>query len=593
MFETELQTLSNRIREILTEHGIPAPERLDWTPIPFSGTWGVATNFFRIAAQEARAGKAPQGVKVPQRAQQIAALVAEALGAPEGFQNIEAVRGYLNLYFDPAAYVHRLLEAAFAQQTRFGALPSRGQRVLVEYSQPNTHKAFHVGHLRNVILGESVCRILAAAGYEVVRANYIGDIGLHVIKWLWNYINYHNGEEPPAEGKIRWMGDLYAEAVKRLDANPDLEAEVRALFARWDARDPEIVALWERTRQWSLEGFDEVYDRLGVHFDRVYFESEVEEPGKELVEEMIAKGIATDERPDGPVVVHLDELLGLKKETYRSYVVLRSDGTSLYATKDLPLAILKFQEYPDLARSIYVIDVRQSLYMQQIFKTLEVMGYPWADRLYHLAYEVVNLPGNVTMSSREGTVVLLEDLMREAAARARAVVEEKNPALDDETKARVADAVGMGAIKYTMLARENTKIVTFDWDRALDFNGVAAPYIQYAHVRANSILRKAGNPPAKALTPPHTLHPAEVELVSQMAQLPEAVRRAAEEFKPLHIANQAYAIAKAFNDFYNQCPVLNADEEAVRAFRLQLVQAAKFALASALGLLAIEAPERM
>ncbi len=593
MFTSELHQITTQILATLAQEGIPAPENLDWTPIPFSGTWGVATNFFRIAAQEARAGKAPAGVKVPQRAQQIAEMVAAALGTPPGFQRVEAVRGYLNLYFDPAIYSRRVLDTALTERERFGYLPSRGQRVMVEYSQPNTHKAFHVGHLRNVILGESVCRILEAAGYDVVRANYIGDIGLHVIKWLWNYINYHRGEEPPAEGKIRWMGDLYAEAVKRLEANPDLEAEVRALFARWDARDPEIVALWEKTRQWSLEGFDEVYDRLGVRFDRVYFESEVEEPGKKLVEEMIAKGIATDERPDGPVVVHLDELLGLEKETYRSYVVLRSDGTSLYATKDLPLAILKFQEYPDLARSIYVIDVRQSLYMQQIFKTLEVMGYPWADRLYHLAYEVVNLPGNVTMSSREGTVVLLEDLMREAAARARAVVEEKNPALDDATKDAVAEAVGMGAIKYTMLARENTKIVTFDWDRALDFNGVAAPYIQYAHVRANSILRKAeGHIPAP-LTPTHTLHPAEVELISQLAQLPEAVRRAAEEFKPLHIANQAYAIAKAFNDFYNQCPVLNAEEAAVRAFRLRLVAASKHALANTLRLLAIDAPERM
>ncbi len=592
MFETELQTLSNRIHDILTEHDIPAPDRLDWTPIPFSGTWGVATNFFRVAAQEARAGKAPKGVKVPQRAQQIAEMVAEALGLPQGFQKIEAVRGYLNLYFDPAAYSQRVLAEAFAQGEKFGALPRRGQRVMVEYSQPNTHKAFHVGHLRNVILGESVCRILEAAGYEVVRANYIGDIGLHVIKWLWNYVNYHNGEQPPEEEKIRWMGDLYAEAVKRLEANPDLEAEVRALFARWDARDPEIVALWERTRQWSLEGFDEVYRRLGVHFDRVYFESEVEEPGKELVEEMIAKGIATDERPEGPVVVHLDELLGLEKETYRSYVVLRSDGTSLYATKDLPLAILKFQEYPDLARSIYVIDVRQSLYMQQIFKTLELMGYPWADRLYHLAYEVVNLPGNVTMSSREGTVVLLEDLMREAAARARAVVEEKNPALDEATKDAVAEAVGMGAIKYTMLARENTKVVTFDWERALDFNGVAAPYIQYAHVRANSILRKAERGDIAPAAPGHDLHPAEVELISQLARLPEAVRRAAEEFKPLHIANQAYEIASAFNDFYNQCPVLGAEEE-VAAFRLALVVAVKNALASALHLLGITAPERM
>ncbi len=522
--------------------------------------------------------------------QAIAADLASAVQTGDVVSEAHAAGPYLNLRLAPGAVAARV--AAPLARALPEAAPRRDGRVMVEFSQPNTHKAFHVGHLRNVILGEAVCRILEAAGYDVVRANYIGDIGLHVIKWLWNYMKYHNGEAPPAEDKTRWMGDLYAEATRRLDEHPELEAEVRALFARWDARDPEVVALWEKTRQWSLEGFEQIYRLLDVHFDRVYFESEVEEPGKELVERMIEMGIATDERPEGPVVVHLDQLLGLEKETYRSYVVLRSDGTSLYATKDLPLAILKFQEYPDLAQSIYVIDVRQSLYLKQIFKTLELMGYEWADRLYHLAYEIVNLPGNVTMSSRAGTVVLLDDLVREARARARAVVEEKNPSLDPETKDRVAFAVALGAIKYTMLARENTKIVTFDWEQALDFEGVAAPYIQYAHVRASSILRKAGGPLPPPHAPQHDLHPTEITLISLLASLPEVVQRAAKEYKPLHIANLAYELAKAFNDFYNQCPVLQA-EPATRDFRLRLVAATRQALANALRLLGIQAPEVM
>ncbi len=592
MFHHERQIIEERIRAYLRQQGVPAPEAFPWASLSLAkGDWGMSINFFQIAADEARSGRL-KGVPVPQRAAQLAQAVAEHLGDLPGFAKIEAVKGYLNFYFDPAVYSQRVLDEVLAQGAAFGRGAPKGQRVMVEFSQPNTHKAFHVGHLRNVILGEAVCRILEAAGYEVVRANYIGDIGLHVIKWLWNYMKYHNGEEPPAQDKTRWMGDLYAEAVRRLDENPALEAEVRALFARWDARDPEIVALWEKTRQWSLEGFEQVYRLLEVHFHRVYFESEVEEPGKELVERMIEMGIATDERPEGPVVVHLDRLLGLEKETYRSYVVLRSDGTSLYATKDLPLAILKFQEYPDLAQSIYVIDVRQSLYLKQIFKTLELMGYEWADRLYHLAYEIVNLPGNVTMSSREGTVVLLDDLVREARARARAVVEEKNPGLDEALKDEVALAVALGAIKYPMLARDNTKIVTFDWQQALDFEGVAAPYIQYAHVRANSILRKVDFALPESRLPTHPLHPAEVELISRIADLPAVVQRAAAEYKPLHIANLAYELARAFNDFYNQCPVLNA-EPPVRDFRLRLVAAAKQAIANALGLLAIPAPQVM
>ena len=215
---------------------------------------------------------------------------------------------------------------------------------MVEYSQPNTHKAFHVGHLRNMVLGSSVCDILDFAGNKVIRTNYIGDIGLHVIKWLWNYLTNHNGEQPPADGMTRWMGGLYAEASKKLDENPDLDEQVRALFKRWDARDPEIVALWEKTRQWSLEAFDEVYSLLGIHFDRIYFESEVEDSGKDIVESLIEKGMAKDERPEGAVIVDLDEIMGTK-EKYRVLVILRSDGTSLYSTKDLSLAIMKFDEY--------------------------------------------------------------------------------------------------------------------------------------------------------------------------------------------------------------------------------------------------------
>jgi len=259
-----------------------------------------------------------------------------------------------------------------------------------------------VGHLRGTILGDVVSRILDAAGYDVIRVNYLGDIGWHVMKWLWNYLKFHNGEEPPEEDKTRWMGQIYVEATKRLEEHPEWEAEVRELFRRWDQGDPELRALWEKTRQWSIEGFEQIYRLLNVPFDRVYYESEVEEPGKRLVETLIERGIAVDQRPEGPVIVPLDRLLGLEKETYRTYVVLRSDGTSLYSTKDLALAIQKFEEYPDLARSIYVVDVRQTLYLKQIFKTLEVMGYPWADRLYHLAFEVVTLPGNVVLKTREG-----------------------------------------------------------------------------------------------------------------------------------------------------------------------------------------------
>jgi len=585
MFTVEQKLLEEKIKAFCAGQGLPE-FTLQWATIPFSGQWGIATSFFQLAALEARQGKK---LNVNQRAQELAEMVAAMLGTPAGFERVEAVKGYLNLYFSTAEYTRRVVDTVLNEGADFGRGPRTGERVMVEFSQPNTHKAFHVGHLRNVILGHAVCNLLDFAGNDVVRANYIGDIGLHVIKWLWNYMKFHDGEQPPAD-TMRWIGELYVEAARRYEESPENEAEVRALFARWDRRDPEVTALWEKTRQWSMHGFEQVYDLLGVPFDRFYFESEEEEPGKELVKDLIEKGIARDERPQGAVIIPLDDLLGTK-EKYRVLVILRSDGTSLYSTKDLPLAVRKFEEH-HLTRSVYVIDVRQSLYLQQIFKTLELMGHAWAKHCYHLAYEIVNLPGNVTIASRDGAVVLLEDLVSEATRRALAVGRAKNPDLAEEKQQAIAHAVALGAIKYSMLSRDNAKIVTFDWDAALDFNGQAAPYIQYAHVRAGSILRRFGGELPGPLTPVGALTSEEIQLVNVISRTPREVQRAAAEYRPLLIANHVYDLARAFSDFYNQCPVLQA-EEPVRSTRLRLVAAARQAIANCLALMGITAPEAM
>jgi arginyl-tRNA synthetase len=585
MFQSEKDHIDEQIHQFCTQHGLPQVD-LEWKGIPFSGHWGISTSFFQMAAQESRQGK--KGY-VAQRAQEIAQQVADHLGQPAGFERIEAVRGYLNLYFSSGEYAKRVIDSVIDLGDSFGKGVPKSQKVMVEFSQPNTHKAFHVGHLRNAILGNSVCNILEFAGFNVVRANYIGDIGLHVMKWMWNYRKNHAGEEP-TEDTTRWMGDLYAEADQFYESSAEVQAEVKTLFGRWDRHDPELIALWRKTRQWSLDGFDQIYEMLGIRFDRIYFESDVEFSGKDVVQELIERGIARDERPENPVIVPLDDLLGTDQE-YRVLVILRSDGTSLYSTKDLALAIQKFDEY-ELDRSIYVIDVRQSLYMKQIFKTLEIMGYPWAENCFHLAYEVVNLPGNVIMSSREGTVVLLDDFTREAVQRALDIVQEKNPELSEDLQIEIANQVALGAIKYPMVSRDNIKVVTFDWESALDFNGQASPYIQYAAVRAGSILRRAqGDLPGPVL-PDYELTSSEIQLVEEISRLPQVVQRAAQELRPMLLANLAYDLAGAFSDFYKDCPVLKA-EEPVRLARLRMVMAARQAVKNTLYLLGIETPEVM
>jgi arginyl-tRNA synthetase len=587
MFELEQRRIEEQIQAYCAAHSLPTPS-IRWTWIPFSGQWGISTSFFQLAAASFGGQKGDTAAK----AQEIAAGIADLIGTPAGFSKVEAVKGYLNLTFNPAEYTQRVVDTVLQEGTNYGNGKRRNEQVMIEFSQPNTHKAFHVGHLRSAILGDALCNLMEAAGYDVVRANYPGDMGMHVIKWLWNYAKYHHGEKPDTD-ITKWMGSLYSEATKRLEENPELDSEVRELYKKWDNRDPEVVALWKETRQWSLDGFNEMYAKLGIRFDRYYFNSMFEDAGREIVDELVQKGIADDERGSGgPVIVKLDEKLGLKTEKYHVFVVMRSDGTALYATEDLALARQKFLDYPELSCSYYVVDVRQSLHFLQVFKTLELAGYDWAKKCQHVPYEIVSLPGNVVMSSREGSIVLLEELIREATDRALQVVREKNPELSEERKLEIARAVGIGAMKYPMLSRESTKIVTFDWESALDFNGQAAPYIQYAYVRANSILRKSNSDLPGSLLPDYALSEPEVALIDLIGRLPNEVQKAAADLRPLVISTLAYDLARAFNDFYGQCPVLQAEEK-VKNSRLRLVAAAKQAIANSLALLGITAPQAM
>lgn len=602
MFEAEQQAIEKSIIAYCAQSGLPEPGPLQWSPIPFSGEWGISTSFFQLAAQEARQGKGG-GVPVPQRAAEIAAGVAAYLGTPPGYSRVEAVKAYLNCYFSASEYARRVVDTVLTQGADFGRGAVKGERVMVEYANTNTHHSFHIGHARNALLGEALARLVEFAGFETIRASYPGDIGLGVITVVWAYQKFYLGQEPSGvHERGQWLLKIYVEATKLLEPREDetpeeraqresYETERREIYRRWDANDPRVRELWRMTRQWSLDEQLAILDMLDIHIDVWFFESEVDESAKTIVDELVALGVADDERSNGgPVIVKIDEKLGLKKEKYRSNIILRSDGTTLYLTKDLALAKEKFEKH-HVDRSIYVIDVRQSLHMQQTFKILELWGFKQAEKCFHLGYGFVSLPEGA-ISARRGRIVLFKDVADEAIRRVLSVIAEKNPEMPESDRQVVARQVGLGALAYSMLSVDTNKDIVFDWDAALNFDGHTAPYIQNAYVRANSILKKAGGLPTPAsFDMPFSSH--EVQLIDLISRFPQVVQSAAGEYRPLVMANYAYDLASTFHSFYHVVPVIQADTEAMRDARLRLVAAARQTLANALRLLVIQPPEVM
>ena len=601
MFQQEQQAIETKIKAFCVENDIPLTE-LKWGSIPFNGEWGISTSFFQLAANEAKAGKG-KGLPVPQRAAEMAEQARAYIGSVPGISRVEAAKAYLNLYFSTPEYASRVVDTVLGQGSRFGAGAPKSERVMVEYAQPNTHHSFHIGHFRNTILGEALARIVEFAGFETIRASYPGDIGLGVITVVWAYEKFYKGKEPSdIHERGQWMLKIYAEATNLLaekeNETPEekaqreaYEAERREIYRKWDAGDPEIRKLWLETREWSLIELRDILKMMDVKIDVWFFESEVDEPSKAIVDELIAKDIATDERPQGgAVIVKIDEKLGLTKEKYRTNVILRADGTSLYLTKDLALAKEKFEKY-HVDRSIYVVDVRQSMHLQQAFAILKLWGFPQAEKCYHLGYGFVSLPEGA-MSARRGRVVLFKDVYDESIRRVLAVIEEKNPTMPQAEREGVARKIGMGAMAYSMLAVDNNKDMVFDTNEALSFDGRTGPYIQNAYVRANSILKKAADFPAKADFG-YSMAAHEIELIEQITRFPALVQQAANEYRPMVIASYVYDLATSFHSFYHAVPVLQAEDASIRDARLRLVAAAKQVLANALHLLGITAPDVM
>ena len=521
----------------------------------------------------------------------------------EAISKFNVVKGFLNLSIADAAWLNLL--ADIDKEDHYGekAVSEDSPLVMIEYSSPNTNKPLHLGHVRNNLLGWSLAQIMQANGNKVVKTNIVNDRGIHICKSMLACLKYGNGETPETSGKKgdHLIGDYYVafdkhyrEEVKELVAQgmdeekakqeAPLIKEAHDMLVKWENNDPEVRALWEKMNNWVYAGFDETYKKMGVGFDKIYYESQTYLKGKAKVEEGLAKGLF-ERHEDNSVWADLTN------EGLDQKLLLRSDGTSVYMTQDIGTAEMRFQDYP-IDKMIYVVGNEQNYHFQVLSILLDRLGFKWGKELVHFSYGMVELP-NGKMKSREGTVVDADDLMQLMVEDARRVSDEagKNADMTEEEKQEIARIVGMGALKYFILKVDARKNMLFNPEESIDFNGNTGPFIQYTHARIRSILRKA--PSISSFSSTSSLSDKEVELIQKMSEYGAAVEQAGKDYSPSGIANYCYELTKVFNQFYHDYSILNEEDEQKKAVRLVIAKNVAKIIKNGMALLGIEVPERM
>ncbi|MCQ4036956.1 arginine--tRNA ligase [Riemerella anatipestifer] len=515
----------------------------------------------------------------------------------EGFN---VVKGFLNLKVKNKYFI----ESFKAEELNFGTVTPKHQTVMVEYSSPNTNKPLHLGHIRNILLGYSVAQILKEAGYDVIKTQIVNDRGIHICKSMLAWEKFGNGETPADSGLKgdKLVGNYYVKfdqeykkEIQNLVENGlgEDEAKKQALIfveaqkmlLDWEQENPQVRELWQKMNQWVYDGFGETYKRLGVDFDQIQYESNTYILGKDLIQEGLSKGVLY-QKEDGSVWCDLsDEGLDQK-------LLLRSDGTSVYMTQDLGTAVERFKQN-DIQKLIYTVGNEQDYHFQVLFKILKKLGYDWAEHLYHLSYGMVELPHG-KMKSREGTVVDADDLMQEMYLTAKEKAQElgKLEHLPEEDKERSYEIVGQGALKYYMLKVDPKKKMLFNPEESIDFNGNTGPFIQYTYARIQSLLEKAGYEP-QDLADDIEINAYEKELITHLGNFKTVVSKAAETLSPAQLANYIYDLVKSYNSFYQNNPILNQEDAAVKNLRLKLSALTAKTIKRGLELLGIGVVNRM
>jgi len=518
--------------------------------------------------------------------------------------DFNVVKGFLNLGVSDAYYIDFFQEVQHVEN--FGRKAESGNAVMVEYSSPNTNKPLHLGHVRNNLLGYSVAEILKASGKKVYKTQIINDRGIHICKSMLAWKKFGHGETPESTGLKgdKLVGNYYVmfdkaykeeqsyliaqgKTKEEAEKQAPLIMEAQNMLLRWEAGDPETVALWQKMNNWVYAGFEQTYTNLGVNFDSYYYESNTYLLGKDNIEEGLKNGVFY-KKEDGSVWCDLTED-GLDEK-----LVLRSDGTSVYMTQDIGTAIQRVKDHPDVGGMIYTVGNEQDYHFKVLFLILKKLGFDWAQHLSHLSYGMVDLPSG-KMKSREGTVVDADDLIMEMADTAKTISTElgKLEGYSETEKEELYKVIGLGALKYYILKVDPKKRILFNPKESVDFQGNTGPFIQYTYARIQSILRTAKETGVSPEIEQTILHPKEKELLKTLAAYPDTIQLAAENLSPALIANYTYDLVKEFNSFYQQVSILGADTAGEISFRVALSQKVGEVIASSFALLGIDVPERM
>jgi arginyl-tRNA synthetase len=532
---------------------------------------------------------------------EIAGRVAErvAVALADRSQGLGAARTevkgpYLNVHLDRSSVTAEVSAEILESMERYGRGEDLGgKRIIVEFSAPNTNKPLHLGHLRNDALGMSIARILATRGADVLKVNLINDRGVHICKSMLAYQRFGEGTTPEKRGQKgdHLAGDFYVRFAEWAKRNPEAEQLAQRMLKSWEAGDPEVRELWERMNRWAIEGIEKTYEKTGVSFDKIYRESETYLLGRRIVELGLKKGVFFREE-DGSVWIDLSA------EKLDRKVLLRSDGTSVYLTQDLGTAVQRYQDHP-FDRMIYVVANEQRYHFQVLFKVLELLGYDWAQDLYHLAYGMVNLPEG-RMKSREGSIVDADDLIRDLEALAEEKIwgaEAEDQEIEVEDPQSTAEKIALGALNYYLLQPSPLKDMIFYPKESLSFTGNTGPYLQYTGARISSMLGKfeqrAERFEGGAFDPELLGQPDEWLMVKQMASYPEAVAQAATEFNPSILTTALFDLAQTFNHYYHHNPVLHNEDRNLVASRITLARAVRQVLYNGMGLIGVPFLDRM